>query len=107
MDGLLVIEQTVTFDGKTIALNTCTITLVGANPTPQTEETSYAPVGPLKGYLEGFVYGAVTFDRHLPLATIKKKNIVWNDLSGLETVYNRASTNLLNYMDEELAKIKK
>jgi len=84
------------------------MSLVGANPTAQSEKVSYAPVGPLKGYIEGFVYGQVTFTpKPFVLATFKKKDMKWNDINGLETVNKRLADNLIEYIEEELAKAKK
>lgn len=108
VDALLVVGQTVYLNGTIVGLGPANITLIGVNPTPPTSETNWAPVGPLKGYLEGFIYGSVDIaSPPLVLATIKKKNITFSDNAGLETAFNRAAGNMFNYAKTELDKIKK
>ena len=108
LDGMILIEQTVNFDGKVLTLGIGTISLIGANPTPESEKVSYAPIGPLKGYIEGFVYGSVTYTpKPFVLATFKKKDMKWNDINGLETVNRRIAEDLLDYIAKEVEKAKK
>ncbi|MBT8195611.1 MAG: hypothetical protein HKO56_02865 [Bacteroidia bacterium] len=109
MDLLITYEQTIWFDGKTMTLGPITICLIGPNPTPETDKTSYAPMGPLKGYMEGFVFASVTKapPKAYELGVIKKKNIIWSDLDGLELIYKRISDNLIDYMNTEFDNLKK
>ena len=108
LDAMLVYEQTIWFDGKNMALGPVTICLIGPNPTPQTEKTKYAPIGPLKGYMEGFIFGNVTGapPKAIELATIKKKNIEWEDFSKFDSIYQRITVNLIDYMNTEFDKLK-
>lgn len=109
MDLLVCYEQTIWFDGKKMALGPITISLIGPNPTPQTDKTSYAPTGPLKGYMEGFVFASVTMapPKAYELAVIKKKSIIWSDLDGLELIYKRISDHLIDYMNMKFDELKK
>lgn len=108
VDAMLVIGQTIYFDGNNVAMGPANITLIGVNPTPATNVTSWAPVGPIKGYLEGFVYGSVDVAAPpIQLAAIKKKKVTFSDNAGLETAFNRIAGNLINYSKAELEKIKK
>ena len=105
MDAMVIVEQTVYFDGSEIALGPVVMTIIGPNPTPETDDTSYAPMGPLKGYLEGFIYGAVTVTppkSFLLGKVIKKKSIQWEDMDGLEVAYARIGSELIKYVNTEL-----
>lgn len=109
LDAMVVYEQTLWFDGKTMSLGPISICLIGPNPTPETEKTSYAPTGPLKGYMEGFIFGNVNLapPKAFELAVVKKKSIAWEDLTGFDVIFKRITDGLIDYMNAEFDELKK
>lgn len=118
LDMMAVIEQTIFFNGKskTGYLGPIKIVLIGPNPTPETDNVKYAPAGPLKGYLEGFVYSSVivTPPNEYEVNRIEKIKIDGNktdkmffpDLSPLNKIYSRITAHVIDNMKSEIAALK-
>lgn len=120
LDMMAVVEQTVFFDGKKKSsyLGPIKIVLIGPNPTPKTDEVKYAPIGPLKGYIEGFIYGAVTVtppeqyeisriaEEEVDGSKEKIDHLYFDDLTSLNEIYSRITSHLIEYMNAEIADIK-
>lgn len=112
LDAMLVIETTLLFDGKITSLDKIEAALVGPNPIPYSEKDkkNYAPVGPVKGYLEGVIYGSLA--GHTPggpisLAQSKKGEIKEQYFTGIDKVYEKVGRLLLAHTRKELEGLKK
>ncbi|WP_346855211.1 hypothetical protein [uncultured Draconibacterium sp.] len=105
IDGLINVEQTIWWDGKDVALGPITMNLIIPNPFPYNEESWYAPVGPLKGYLEGVILASVTVNppNAYYLGELSKKKTEF-DFSELDVIYERIISSLIDYSKEEFSK---
>lgn len=106
IDGLINVEQTIWWDGKNVALGPIVMNLIIPNPFPYNEDSWYAPVGPLKGYLEGVTLAFVTVNPpdayHLGELSKKKTEL---DFSELDVIYERIISSLIDYSKEEFSKL--
>lgn len=112
LDAVLVFETTVAFDGKSLSVVKITASLIGPNPIPYNEKNKkkYAPMGPLKGYLEGILFGSIELTppkNPIWLANFKKGQIKESSFEGLEVVYARLAVHLLNEVQSRFDKLKK
>ncbi|MEM7363363.1 MAG: hypothetical protein AAF525_05030 [Pseudomonadota bacterium] len=111
LDALLVVESTYTFDnGNQITLRKIDMSLIGPNTVPDSEKNSkkYAPFGPLKGYLEGVVYGnlAGMYSKSaILIARMKKDRYTETHFDGLGTIYGRIVGELLIRTNGEIEKL--
>lgn len=111
LDAVLVIETQLGYDGKNLGLQKIRTFLVGPNPIPyrESDEKHYAPFGPLKGHLEGIVYGSligISPSGGQLLATLKKGSIKDSYFEGMDKVYARIAEELLKHSKAELEKLK-
>lgn len=108
IDALVDIKQTVWWDGKKLALGPIIMDVIGPNPVPKSEDDWYAPAGPLKGYVEGWLFGSVIVEPPKPyeIGFVKKKEISLN-VDDLDIVYSRIAQNLVDYVNEQIGKLVK
>jgi len=112
LDAVLVIENTMGFDGKVLTLQKITTSLIGPNTVPYNEDSKkyYAPMGPLKGYLEGILYGGteiVVPKGNLTVATFKKEKVTSMNFDGIGEVYSRLVIETLKRTQEKIADLTK
>jgi hypothetical protein len=112
LDAVLIVETTLGYDGKSLYLQKITSSIIGPNTVPyrESDKNYYAPFGPLKGYLEGINYGFA--DTYPPkgvilLAKLKKGSVKESYFEGSGEVYARVVEEILNRMNEDIAKVKK
>lgn len=112
LDAFLIIENHFMSDKKGTYLRTVSFTLVGPNPVPYREEDKkkYAPLGPLKGYLEGVMLGHVRMEP--PKEAIKviswvKKSFGGFHLEGIDKLYSRSMDNLISDTKDAYENLKK
>ncbi|NVJ85125.1 MAG: hypothetical protein HWE09_00815 [Cyclobacteriaceae bacterium] len=111
LDAFLIIENYFTSDKKGTYLTAVTMTLIGPNPVPYREENEkkFAPIGPLKGYLEGLVLGSIRMEP--PKEAIKV--ITYTDgmgginIDGMDLFYSRMVDYLLTDTKEAFDEIRK
>lgn len=95
LDAFLIIENHFTSDKKGTYLQAIGFTLVGPNTVPYREEDKkkYAPLGPLKGYLEGIMLGHIRIEppkNAIKVITFEKKKFAGFHLDGIGKLYARA-----------------
>lgn len=108
VDAVLSVMQQISWDGKTLYIGPTVMSMIGPNPIPENDDDWYAPVGPLKGYLEGFIFGAVVASppKPFPLGETSKKSININ-FDDLDRVYTRLAGSLSDYVYEKIDKLVK
>lgn len=108
IDAVISVMQQINWDGKNLYLGPTVMSMIGPNPIPENEDDWYAPVGPLKGYLEGFIFGAVIASppKPYPIGETSKKSIEIN-FDELDLVYTRLAGSLSDYVDEKIDKLVK
>ncbi len=95
LDALLVIETTVQIHKQSeVFLDKITVSVIGPNTVPYDEKDKkkYAPMGPLKGYLEGILYGwlEVTAPKGwLTLMEMDRGKVTATYFEGLDEIYGR------------------
>lgn len=112
LDAVLVIENTMGFDGKVLTLQKITTSIIGPNTVPYDEGSKkyYAPMGPLKGYLEGILYGGteITVPKgNIILATFKKEKVTSLHFDGIGEVYSRLVIETMKRTQEKIANLTK
>ncbi len=111
LDGFLIIENRLTTDKKGTYVTTIAFTLVGPNPVPYREDDAkkYAPIGPLKGYLEGVMLGSVRIEppKAVQILTISDKKLAGIHLEGMDKLYARTLDFLLTDTKEAYSGILK
>lgn len=110
LDAVLVVETQMAHNGGAAILQSVNMTLAGPNSVPYNKEHEnyYAPFGPLKGYLEGIIYGALTGTSPkggMLFAAIHKGKV--HDLRDQDVgvVYGRIAKQLLLETNNEIAKL--
>jgi len=108
VDAVLSVQHQISWDGKVLYFGPLTMSIIGPNPIPENDEDWYAPMGPLKGYLEGFIYGAVVVKpkEFYFLGNASKKGIELN-FGELNLIYNRVAQSLVDYVNKEIDKLVK
>ena len=111
LDAFLIIENHFTSDKKGTYLQEIGFTLVGPNTVPYREEDKkkYAPLGPLKGYLEGIMLGHVRMEPPkgaIKTLSIYEKKFAGFHLEGIGKVYARALDYLVSQTKQAYDKLK-
>lgn len=108
IDAVISVMQQINWDGKNLYLGPTVMSMIGPNPIPENDDDWYAPVGPLKGYLEGFIFGAVVASppKAYLLGETSKKSIEIN-FDDLDLVYTRLASSLSEYVFEKIDKLVK
>jgi len=109
LDGFLIVENLFNSDKKAAYLMSVRLTLIGPNPVPYREENEkkFAPVGPIKGYLEGLVLGSVNMvppKDPIELFNYKSKEY---GLEGAGQLYARSIDFLMNDTKNAYAELEK
>jgi len=109
VDAFLTVETTLIFTGKELILSSIKMAIIGPNQIPYNEKDKkkYAPMGPLKGYLEGIRYGfaEVRLKKGIVIATLKNGQVQGVHIDKLDTVYGRITERLVTLTNEELNKL--
>lgn len=108
IDAVLCVQHQISWDGEVLYWGPLTMSLIGPNPVPESEDDWYAPMGPLKGYLEGFIYGAVIVQQKdfMFLGYTKKTGMELN-FWDMHLVYDRSVQSLMDYVNKEIGKLVK
>lgn len=109
LDGFLIIENLFNSDKKAAYLMSVRITLIGPNPVPYREENEkkFAPVGPIKGYLEGLVFGSVNMiPPKDPIQIFNYKTKEYG-IEGAGQLYARSLDFLMNETKNAYAELEK
>lgn len=108
VDAVLCVQHQVSWNGEVLYFGPLMMSIIGPNPIPQNDEDWYAPMGPLKGYLEGFIYGAVIVKpkEGYYLGYAHKKGVEHN-FWELHYIYDRVAQSLVDYIDVEIDKLVK
>ncbi len=108
IDAVLCVQHQISWDGKVLYWDPLTMSLIGPNPVPENEDDWYAPMEPLKGYLEVFIYGAVTVkQKDFQFLRYTEKTGIEHNFWDINLIYNRAVQSLIDYVNKEIDKLAK
>jgi len=95
VDAILLINNEVTPEARSLTYNKTIMTMYGENPIPKKKDKKY----PGMSYLIGLPYSQVTIASEFEIASFKKKAIESENLDGYDQVISLLVDTMMKYID--------